>query len=128
MANLQDSSFHTVTQKGRTLAGMGNIAPPSDSLVFEVNGERFEIKEVDPSTTLLEFLRTRTRFKSVKLGCGEGVCLCVCVCVILENWNCLFSLNSAYLIHNQSVLIQSLMGTSCLFFSSTLFWFSATLF
>lgn len=43
------------------------------SLVFAVNGERFDLSHVDPSTTLLEFLRTRTRFKSVKLGCGEGM-------------------------------------------------------
>lgn len=53
-------------------------APPNTagdgSLVFEVNGDRFEVPEVDPSTTLLDFLRSRTRFKSVKLGCGEGVC------------------------------------------------------
>ncbi|XP_020211444.1 abscisic-aldehyde oxidase [Cajanus cajan] len=50
------------------------------SLVFGVNGERFELSHVDPSTTLLEFLRTRTRFKSVKLGCGEGGCG---ACVVL---------------------------------------------
>ncbi|KAL6564919.1 aryl-alcohol oxidase 3 [Orobanche minor] len=60
-----------------------NSAPVSirdDCLVFEANGERFEIPEVDPSTTLLEFLRSRTRFKSVKLGCGEGGCgACVVV-------------------------------------------------
>jgi len=43
------------------------------SLVFCVNGEKFELSKVDPSTTLLEFLRTQTRFKSVKLGCGEGI-------------------------------------------------------
>ena len=44
------------------------------SLVFAVNGQRFEVSSrVDPSTTLLEFLRTRTSFKSVKLGCGEGI-------------------------------------------------------
>ncbi|XP_074578143.1 indole-3-acetaldehyde oxidase-like isoform X1 [Curcuma longa] len=43
-------------------------------LVFAVNGERFEIAEVDPSTTLLEFLRTRSRFTGPKLGCGEGGC------------------------------------------------------
>ncbi|KAG5064523.1 hypothetical protein GLYMA_02G272200v4 [Glycine max] len=50
------------------------------SLVFAVNGERFDLSHVDPSTTLLEFLRTRTRFKSVKLGCGEGGCG---ACVVL---------------------------------------------
>ncbi|WOL15296.1 indole-3-acetaldehyde oxidase-like isoform X4 [Canna indica] len=41
-------------------------------LVFAVNRERFELAEVDPSTTLLEFLRTRARFTGPKLGCGEG--------------------------------------------------------
>lgn len=42
-------------------------------LVFAVNGQRFEHSGVDPSTTLLEFLRSQTSFKSVKLGCGEGL-------------------------------------------------------
>ncbi|KAI4305798.1 hypothetical protein L6164_029141 [Bauhinia variegata] len=50
------------------------------ALLFAVNGERFELTNVDPSTTLLEFLRTQTRFKSVKLGCGEGGCG---ACVVL---------------------------------------------
>ncbi|KAL3653259.1 aryl-alcohol oxidase 3 [Castilleja foliolosa] len=41
-------------------------------LVFYVNGERFEVgPQVDPSITLLQFLRSNTRFKSVKLSCGE---------------------------------------------------------
>lgn len=43
-----------------------------DSVVFAVNGERFEVSNIDPSTTLLELLRYHTRFKYVKLGCGEG--------------------------------------------------------
>ncbi|KAI3791881.1 hypothetical protein L2E82_05745 [Cichorium intybus] len=43
-------------------------------LVFAANGERFELSSVDPSITLLQFLRSHTRFKSVKLGCGEGGC------------------------------------------------------
>uniref|UniRef100_A0A0D3AKA5 Uncharacterized protein n=1 Tax=Brassica oleracea var. oleracea TaxID=109376 RepID=A0A0D3AKA5_BRAOL len=44
------------------------------SLVFAVNGERFELdlSSIDPSTTLVDFLRNKTLFKSVKLGCGEG--------------------------------------------------------
>ncbi|KAL2536001.1 indole-3-acetaldehyde oxidase [Forsythia ovata] len=49
-------------------------------LVFAVNGEKFEVPNLDPSTTLLEFLRSRTHFKSVKLGCGEGGCG---ACVVL---------------------------------------------
>ncbi|XP_037491510.1 LOW QUALITY PROTEIN: aldehyde oxidase 4 [Jatropha curcas] len=56
-----------------------------NSLVFAVNGKRFELSSVDPSTTLLEFLRTQTSFKSVKLGCGEGGCgACV---VLLSKYN-----------------------------------------
>nr|XP_043613751.1 abscisic-aldehyde oxidase-like isoform X2 [Erigeron canadensis] len=43
-------------------------------LVFAINGQRFEVSNVDPSTTLLHFLRSQSRFKSVKLGCGEGGC------------------------------------------------------
>ncbi|KAL3518745.1 hypothetical protein ACH5RR_021334 [Cinchona calisaya] len=55
------------------------------SLVFAVNGEKFEVATIDPSTTLLEFLRSHTRFKSVKLGCGEGGCgACV---VMLSKYN-----------------------------------------
>ncbi|XP_073004972.1 indole-3-acetaldehyde oxidase-like [Typha latifolia] len=51
-----------------------------ERLVFAVNGERYELPEVDPSTTLLEFLRTRTPYKGAKLGCGEGGCG---ACVVL---------------------------------------------
>lgn len=43
-----------------------------EDLVFAVNGEKFEVLSVNPSTTLLEFLRSNTCFKSVKLSCGEG--------------------------------------------------------
>ncbi|KAJ8630893.1 hypothetical protein MRB53_024216 [Persea americana] len=51
-----------------------------EKLVFAVNGRRFELSNVDPSTTLLEFLRTETPFKGAKLGCGEGGCG---ACVVL---------------------------------------------
>ncbi|KAK6804003.1 hypothetical protein RDI58_001787 [Solanum bulbocastanum] len=50
------------------------------SLVFAVNGERFELPCIDPSTALLQFLRSQTCFKSPKLGCGEGGCE---ACVVL---------------------------------------------
>nr|ADR31354.1 ABA aldehyde oxidase [Solanum lycopersicum] len=49
-------------------------------LVFAVNGKRYELPSVDPSTTLLQFLRSETCFKSPKLGCGEGGCG---ACVVL---------------------------------------------
>lgn len=48
------------------------------NLVFAVNGQRFELPTVDPSTTLLEFLRSETCFKSPKLSCGEGILLSLC--------------------------------------------------
>ncbi|KAJ3707261.1 hypothetical protein LUZ61_010966 [Rhynchospora tenuis] len=51
-----------------------------ERLVFALNGERYEVSPVDPSLTLLEFIRTRTRFKGPKLGCGEGGCG---ACVVL---------------------------------------------
>ncbi|XP_019197782.1 PREDICTED: abscisic-aldehyde oxidase-like [Ipomoea nil] len=49
-------------------------------LVFAVNGERFELPNAHPSTTLLSFLRSHTLYKSPKLGCGEGGCG---ACVVL---------------------------------------------
>ncbi|KAK8550751.1 hypothetical protein V6N13_119251 [Hibiscus sabdariffa] len=57
-----------------------NSEKTKQTLVFAVNGQRFELSEVNPSTTLLEFLRSQTSFKSVKLGCGEGGCG---ACVVL---------------------------------------------
>ncbi|XVF05028.1 hypothetical protein REPUB_Repub05bG0136000 [Reevesia pubescens] len=50
------------------------------SLVFAVNGQRFDLFNIDPSTTLLQFLRSETPFKSAKLSCGEGGCG---ACVVL---------------------------------------------
>ncbi|OMO77106.1 Aldehyde oxidase/xanthine dehydrogenase, a/b hammerhead [Corchorus olitorius] len=43
-------------------------------MALQVQVEKFELYDVDPSTTLLEFLRSQTPFKSVKLSCGEGGC------------------------------------------------------
>ncbi|XP_011621346.1 indole-3-acetaldehyde oxidase [Amborella trichopoda] len=43
-------------------------------LVFAVNGEKKELSNVDPCTTLLDFLRTQTPYRAPKLGCGEGGC------------------------------------------------------
>ncbi|XP_050370750.1 indole-3-acetaldehyde oxidase-like [Argentina anserina] len=50
------------------------------TFVVAVNRRRFELPTVSPSTTLLEFLRSHTPFKSPKLGCGEGGCG---ACVVL---------------------------------------------
>ncbi|OMO77104.1 Aldehyde oxidase/xanthine dehydrogenase, a/b hammerhead [Corchorus olitorius] len=61
---------------------VAEIGKQQKNLVFAVNGQRFELSDSDVhlSTTLLEFLRSQTPFKSVKLGCGEGGCG---ACVVL---------------------------------------------
>ncbi|GJM96866.1 hypothetical protein PR202_ga13738 [Eleusine coracana subsp. coracana] len=50
------------------------------TVVLAVNGQRYEAAGVDPSMTLLEFLRTQTPVRGPKLGCGEGGCG---ACVVL---------------------------------------------
>nr|CAB3492936.1 unnamed protein product [Digitaria exilis] len=42
------------------------------TVVLAVNGRRYEAAGVEPSTTLLEFLRTQTPVRGPKLGCGEA--------------------------------------------------------
>ncbi|KAG8083617.1 hypothetical protein GUJ93_ZPchr0016g2599 [Zizania palustris] len=58
---------------------------PPPVVVFAVNGERAVVRcdgagDVDPGASLLEFLRSRTRFTGTKLGCAEGGCG---ACVVL---------------------------------------------
>ncbi|KAF0907925.1 hypothetical protein E2562_022313 [Oryza meyeriana var. granulata] len=64
---------------------MDSPPPPPVVVVLAVNGERFELHRdgasgVSPGESLLEFLRSRTRFTGPKLGCGEGGCG---ACVVL---------------------------------------------
>lgn len=42
------------------------------NLVFALNGERVELQGVDPSGTLIEYLRLHSKYKGTKLACGEG--------------------------------------------------------
>ncbi|XP_065866010.1 indole-3-acetaldehyde oxidase-like [Euphorbia lathyris] len=80
------------------------------SLVFAVNGERFELCSVDPSTTLLEFLRTQTSVKSVKLSCGEGGCgACV---VLLSKYDPLLDKVEDYTVSACLTLLCSVNGCS----------------
>ncbi|XP_048324777.2 indole-3-acetaldehyde oxidase isoform X1 [Ziziphus jujuba] len=67
-------AIRLVSQTRGVLSKMGGTQTATGNLVFAVNGERFELPTIDPSTTLLEFLRSHTPFKSVKLSCGEGGC------------------------------------------------------
>ena len=49
-----------------------NAAPPT-SFVFTLNGERIEVRDAAPDTTLLDWLR-RTGRVGTKCGCNEGDC------------------------------------------------------
>ncbi|KAJ6693050.1 XANTHINE DEHYDROGENASE [Salix purpurea] len=73
-------AFLSVTPTHNTVMEEKQRETGTGSLVFAINGLRFEVSSVSPSTTLLEFLRAQTPFKSPKLGCGEGGCG---VCVVL---------------------------------------------
>ncbi|WCJ41569.1 aldehyde oxidase 1 [Euphorbia peplus] len=84
----------------------------SSSLVFSVNGNKFELSDndVDPSITLLEFLRAKTDFKSVKLSCGEGGCgACV---VLLSKYDPLLDKIEDYTISSCLTLLYSINGCS----------------
>ncbi|KAL1188795.1 Aldehyde oxidase 4 [Cardamine amara subsp. amara] len=81
-----------------------------EDLVFNVNGEKFEVLSVDPSTTLLEFLRSNTRFKSVKLSCGEGGCgACI---AILSKYDPVLDQVEEYSINSCLTLLCSINGCS----------------
>ncbi|KAK0604647.1 hypothetical protein LWI29_017802 [Acer saccharum] len=86
----------------------------NNKLVFGVNGERFEVSlsvgTVDPSTTLLQFLRYQTRFKSVKLGCGEGGCgACV---VLLSKYDPVLDRVEDFTVNSCLTLLCSVNGCS----------------
>jgi abscisic-aldehyde oxidase len=57
-----------------TRSGAASSSLLVERLVLALNGRRYEVAaaELEPSTTLLEFIRTRTPFRGPKLGCGEG--------------------------------------------------------
>ncbi|XP_066514384.1 aldehyde oxidase 6 [Hoplias malabaricus] len=46
----------------------------SDSLTFFVNGKKITVKDADPETMLLSFLRGKLGLKGSKYGCGGGGC------------------------------------------------------
>ncbi|CAH2072244.1 unnamed protein product [Thlaspi arvense] len=82
------------------------------SLVFAINGERFELElsSLDPSTTLIDFLRNKTPFKSVKLGCGEGGCgACV---VLLSKYDPLLEKVDDFTVSSCLTLLCSIDGCS----------------
>ncbi|OMO91072.1 Aldehyde oxidase/xanthine dehydrogenase, a/b hammerhead [Corchorus capsularis] len=90
---------------------MGEVTETrTESLVFAVNGQKFELYNVDPSTTLLEFLRSQTPFKSVKLSCGEGGCgACV---VLLSKYDPVIDQVEDFTVNSCLTLLCSVNGCS----------------
>ncbi|KAA8544403.1 hypothetical protein F0562_022415 [Nyssa sinensis] len=81
-----------------------------NGLLFAVNRERFELSTFDPSTTMLEFLRSHTRFKSVKLSCGEGGCgACV---VLLSKYDPVLEQVEHFTVSSCLTLLGSINGCS----------------
>ena len=58
---------------GEDRQGAGKAPSPRDHLVFFVNGSKQVARNVQPETTLLQYLRN-TGLTGTKLGCGEGGC------------------------------------------------------
>ena len=54
------------------VAAAAAAAAAARPLVFALNGARVKLLEVDPTLTLLTFLRTKTMLQGTKRGCGEG--------------------------------------------------------
>lgn len=83
------------------------------SLECEINGKKIK-KEIDPSKTLLHFLRGDMKLTGTKEGCGEGECG---ACLALVNGNSVNScLMPAVQVHGKSVVtIEGLKGNALAF-------------
>ncbi|XP_058105792.1 indole-3-acetaldehyde oxidase-like isoform X2 [Magnolia sinica] len=83
----------------------------SKKLVFALNGKRLEVSTIeDSSSTLLEFLRTKTHYTGAKLGCGEGGCgACV---VLLSKYDPVRDQVEEFTVNSCLTLLCSINGCS----------------
>ena len=77
---------------------------PADSIRFVLDGEVIELRDVDPTRTVLQFLREDLRRTGSKEGCAEGDCG-ACTVVLAE-------------LHDDGVQLRSV--NSCIQFLATL--------
>lgn len=59
------------------------MASKSGVLLFYVNGKMVEDDNVDPSTTLLQYIRQKLQLRGTKEGCGTGGCG---ACTVMLSW------------------------------------------
>lgn len=81
-------------------------------LVFGLNGQRIEVdlSQIDPATTVLDYLRYHTEYRGAKLGCGEGGCgACV---VLLSKYNTKTKKIEEFSISSCLTLLGSIDGCS----------------
>ena len=63
--------------------GGADIDTPVDKIRFVLDGKLFELDNVDPTRTVLQFLREDLRRTGTKEGCAEGDCG-ACTVVLAE--------------------------------------------
>ncbi len=57
-----------------TVKGVNGIDTTSDTIRFVIDGELYELRDVDPTRTVLQFLREDLGKTGTKEGCAEGDC------------------------------------------------------
>ncbi len=88
---------------------------------FYLNGKHHEITQLNPNTTVLEYLRLHARFMDTKEGCGSGDCgACTIMAQRLPNHNNDTVNNAPFYTLNACITLLSLMDNHHLMTSAYL--------
>jgi len=68
------STTATFSSPAATLDPLVRSIFKTSTVTFYLNSAKQTLTNVDPSATLLEFIRSHHGLKGTKLGCGEGGC------------------------------------------------------